>query len=233
MIAARNLRGRAGAQVATTAGASLEFLDYRDYQPGDDLRLVDWSVYARTDRETVRRHQDEVSPCVEIKCDTSASLTVPNGIPAQAVQAVGELIAAAAERAGCRVRWNPSSYQPRSIRFFLSDLLFSDPPEHILSPLTREAAAFHVIRVLSREERAPRIGGAWLFCDAETGEERLLSLDAATCAAHQAALTRHTANWTTAIRRWGGTFTDVEAELTDVSQAVAALVASRIVEVIS
>ena len=33
--------------------ASLEFQDYRDYAPGDDLRNLDWNVLARSDREVV------------------------------------------------------------------------------------------------------------------------------------------------------------------------------------
>jgi len=32
------------------SGEGLEFLDYRKYQPGDDLRYVDWSVYGRLDK---------------------------------------------------------------------------------------------------------------------------------------------------------------------------------------
>ena len=62
VLSRRALRGVAGARVGTAAGSSLEFHDYRDYHPGDDVRLIDWNVFARTDRETIRRYREEVSP---------------------------------------------------------------------------------------------------------------------------------------------------------------------------
>ena len=60
VLSRRALRGVAGARVGTAAGSSLEFHDYRDYHPGDDVRLIDWNVFARSDRETIRRHREEV-----------------------------------------------------------------------------------------------------------------------------------------------------------------------------
>jgi len=42
----RRAAGTAGAVMGQRAGSSLEFRDYREYQPGDDLRHVDWSAYA-------------------------------------------------------------------------------------------------------------------------------------------------------------------------------------------
>lgn len=63
-----------GAQLGARPGASLELHDHRLYQPGDDLRHVDWGVYARTDQLVLRRHEAEVSPRLELLLDTSASL---------------------------------------------------------------------------------------------------------------------------------------------------------------
>jgi hypothetical protein len=40
-------------------GFSVEFSDYRNYQPGDDLRHVDWRLYARTDRLCIKRYMQE------------------------------------------------------------------------------------------------------------------------------------------------------------------------------
>ena len=40
----------AGLQFGRQAGASLEFRDHRDYQPGDDLRRIDWNAFARSDK---------------------------------------------------------------------------------------------------------------------------------------------------------------------------------------
>ncbi len=71
----RRLR-RGGERLGAGPGASLEFHDHRSYQPGDDLRHLDWGVYARTDQLVLRRHRKEVSPHVEIVVDLSASAGV-------------------------------------------------------------------------------------------------------------------------------------------------------------
>jgi uncharacterized protein (DUF58 family) len=55
-------------------GFSVEFSDYRNYQPGDDLRHLDWRVYARTDRLCVKQFMQETNAHVYLICDTSASM---------------------------------------------------------------------------------------------------------------------------------------------------------------
>jgi len=42
-------------------GFSQEFAEYRAYNEGDDLRFVDWNVYARSDRMYIKRFQGEVA----------------------------------------------------------------------------------------------------------------------------------------------------------------------------
>jgi uncharacterized protein (DUF58 family) len=55
-------------------GFSVEFSDYRDYQPGDDLRHLDWRLYARSDRLCVKRYMQETNVRFYVLCDTSASM---------------------------------------------------------------------------------------------------------------------------------------------------------------
>ncbi len=55
-------------------GFSVEFSDYRNYQPGDDLRHLDWRLYARTDRLCIKRYMQETNVRFYILCDTSASM---------------------------------------------------------------------------------------------------------------------------------------------------------------
>lgn len=55
-------------------GPSVEFRDYRDYQPGDDLRRLDWRLYARNDRLCVRRYEQETNARCYLLLDTSASM---------------------------------------------------------------------------------------------------------------------------------------------------------------
>ena len=55
-------------------GFSVEFSDYRNYQPGDDLRHLDWRLYARSDRLCVKRYMQETNARFYVICDTSASM---------------------------------------------------------------------------------------------------------------------------------------------------------------
>ncbi len=55
-------------------GSSVEFKEYRDYQPGDPIKLIDWKVYGRTDRLHLRLRDDETNMNVYILLDYSASM---------------------------------------------------------------------------------------------------------------------------------------------------------------
>lgn len=55
-------------------GASVEFAEYREYSPGDPPNLIDWSVYARSDRYMIRRFQEETNMRAYVCLDTSESL---------------------------------------------------------------------------------------------------------------------------------------------------------------
>ena len=224
----RALAGQLGERLGARAGESLEFHDYRDYAPGDDLRNLDWNVLARTDREVVRVHREEIAPVVEIFADRSPSMDCPPATRDAAEHLIG-LVTAAADT--CRVveRDERARATPRAIRLFISDLLFDDDPERRLAALGRDAAQVHVVRILAQEERIPAAGGEVELIDSETGERRALALDATTRAAYRAALDKHTAAWRTACRRYGATFTDLTAE-SPVAARIAALAASGLVE---
>lgn len=56
-------------------GVGVEFNQYRSYQPGDDLRRVDWRVYARSDRFFVRESEVERDVTVRFLLDASASMS--------------------------------------------------------------------------------------------------------------------------------------------------------------
>src|ERR1700761_9309217 len=55
-------------------GPGLEFSQYRSYQPGDDLRWLDWKMYARSDRYYIRESETETSISVRFLVDASASM---------------------------------------------------------------------------------------------------------------------------------------------------------------
>ena len=55
-------------------GHSIEFAQHREYVPGDDLRQVDWKVYARSDRYHLKQYEDETNLIVYLMLDTSESM---------------------------------------------------------------------------------------------------------------------------------------------------------------
>src|ERR1700739_3464766 len=55
-------------------GFSQEFSEYRAYTPGDDLRHVDWNVFARTERCYLKRYRGETNALLTIMLDASNSM---------------------------------------------------------------------------------------------------------------------------------------------------------------
>ena len=96
----RSPLGSAGEQLANRAGASLEFMDHRDYQLGDDLRRINWAAYARTEKLTVKLFRQEVSPHLDVVIDASRSMALPGSTKPNAAVALAALFAAAAGNAG-------------------------------------------------------------------------------------------------------------------------------------
>lgn len=55
-------------------GFSVEFADHREYVPGDDLKFIDWRLYARTDHYYVKRSEEETNVRCFLLLDRSASM---------------------------------------------------------------------------------------------------------------------------------------------------------------
>ena len=60
-------------------GFSVEFAEYRQYLPGDDLSTLDWKVYARTDRHYVKKFEEETNLECHLLLDVSASMAYRGG----------------------------------------------------------------------------------------------------------------------------------------------------------
>jgi uncharacterized protein (DUF58 family) len=58
-------------------GFSVEFSEHRKYVPGDDLRLIDWAVFGKTDRFYIRKFEAETNLSAYLLVDTSASMAYP------------------------------------------------------------------------------------------------------------------------------------------------------------
>jgi uncharacterized protein (DUF58 family) len=69
----------AGLHRSPDFGFSQEFAEYRAYTPGDDLRHVDWNVFARTERAYLKRYRGETNSQLLIMLDSSASMNYGSG----------------------------------------------------------------------------------------------------------------------------------------------------------
>jgi uncharacterized protein (DUF58 family) len=68
-----------GMNQSTLRGPGIGFSQYRSYQPGDDLRSLDWKMFARSDRYYVRDSEIETSISVRLMIDASASMNHRDG----------------------------------------------------------------------------------------------------------------------------------------------------------
>src|ERR671910_3520062 len=62
-------------------GFSVEFAEYRQYLPGDDLSTLDWKIYARSDRHYVKKFEEETNLECHVLLDVSASMAYRGSAP--------------------------------------------------------------------------------------------------------------------------------------------------------
>ena len=72
----RFLGTQGGGKFGSKTGQSLEFVEHREYQPGDDIRHIDWSAVARSDKLAIKLFREEITPHMDLLVDLSASMAV-------------------------------------------------------------------------------------------------------------------------------------------------------------
>src|SRR5881275_782016 len=92
--------GMVGSTLGHRAGSSLEFKDHRVYEPGDDLRHIDWNAFARTNQLTIKLFREEVTPHIDVVLDASRSMDLEDMEKGGAAAALAAFFAGAAARAG-------------------------------------------------------------------------------------------------------------------------------------
>jgi hypothetical protein len=166
-----------GERLGRGTGSAIEFTEFRDYVPGDDLRHVDWRAYARTDALKVRLFRDEVAPHLDVVVDGSASMSVTPA-KARATADLAEALRTLGERSGARPRTLETAasdlrptvpLRPRGLRAVVSDFLVDHDPVPALRALATGAAHLYVVQVLDPWELQPDEEGARTLVDAEDG----------------------------------------------------------------
>ncbi len=78
LVARRVRRGQfRGEKRSARHGQSVEFADYRNYTRGDDLRALDWNIFARLERPFIKLFEEEIEQTVHVLIDASASMDFP------------------------------------------------------------------------------------------------------------------------------------------------------------
>jgi uncharacterized protein (DUF58 family) len=122
----------AGAYHSVFKGRGMDFEEVREYQPGDDVRNIDWNVTARTGTTYIKKHREERELTVMILVDVSASDTLGSGSQTKKELAaeIASVFAFSANRAGDKAGL----------------LLYSDKVESFIPPRKGRAHVFRLIR---------------------------------------------------------------------------------------
>lgn len=70
---------RVGDHRSPYRGFSVEFVQHREYVPGDDIRHIDWKSYARSDRYTIKQYEQETNFTAHLMVDASRSMLYGEG----------------------------------------------------------------------------------------------------------------------------------------------------------
>src|SRR5437660_12071719 len=86
-------------------GASIDFAEHRGYVPGDDIRRVDWRLYARTDRYYVKQYDADTNTNFSVLLDVSSSMGFASRVISNLEYAsyLSESLTTLAELHRCRV----------------------------------------------------------------------------------------------------------------------------------
>ena len=247
-----------GARLGRGPGSSLEFHDHRAYEPGDDLRHLDWSVYARTDQLVLRRHRQEVSPRLELFVDCSLSMAVTPTKITLAIQ-LAALIATLSDSDGVRPRlWICGSAAVRheanwrvvlksaevagiagldaecpglvagSDRVLISDGLSPAGGATVIRRLGAGAGRICLLQIMTPDELAPTVHGAARLEDVEGGVAELV-MDETTITEYRERLSRHQDGWRAALAGRGAGMITMRSD-EGFTQAVRRLVEAGVVE---
>lgn len=132
----------AGLHRSPDFGFSQEFAEYRAYTPGDDLRYVDWNVFARTERCYLKRYRGETNTALTVLLDASASM----GFGSHRVN-----------------KLDYARYLAASL-FYLAGrqrdaaglIVFDDEVRHVVAPSSRHGQLSRLLHALERAEAGRR-----------------------------------------------------------------------------
>jgi uncharacterized protein (DUF58 family) len=132
----------AGLHRSPDFGFSQEFAEYRAYSQGDDLRHVDWNVFARTEKTFLKRYRGETNTQLLLLLDTSASM-------AYGSQAVTKLDYARFVAASL-------CYMAHVQRDAAGLIVFDEDVSNYVAPSTRQGQLFRLLHAIEKAEPGTR-----------------------------------------------------------------------------
>jgi uncharacterized protein (DUF58 family) len=132
----------AGLHRSPDFGFSQEFAEYRAYVEGDDLRHVDWNVFARTERAYLKRYRGETNTQITVMMDTSGSMAFGS----QAVKKIDFARFLAASLC----------YMANAQRDAAGLIIFSEEVTHFTPPSTRQGQIFRLLHAIEKAEPGAR-----------------------------------------------------------------------------
>lgn len=142
-----------GGYLSRQKGRGMEFDEARHYQPGDDIRAIDWRVTARTGKTHTKIYREERERPVFILCDLTASMQFGSQLLLKSVQAahVASLLSWAAAARGDKV----------------GALIFNDTLHRECKPLSRQRAVLSLCHELVKvQHNVPAATNSQAFTDA-------------------------------------------------------------------
>jgi len=133
----------AGLHRSPDFGFSLEFAEYRAYTPGDDLRHVDWNLFARTERCYLKRYRGDTNTQLTILLDASNSMKYSSGAVTKMDYA--RYIAAAMFYLSIHNQRDPAGL-----------IVFDDEVRNYIRPSTRQGQLYRLLAGLEQAEPAAR-----------------------------------------------------------------------------
>jgi len=132
----------AGLHRSPDFGFSQEFAEYRAYSQGDDLRHVDWNVFARTEKTFLKRYRGETNTQLLLLLDTSASMAYGSG-------AVTKLDYARFVAASL-------CYMAHVQRDAAGLIVFDEEVTSYVAPSTRQGQLFRLLHAIEKAEAGTR-----------------------------------------------------------------------------
>lgn len=104
-----------GAHLSKGLGQSMDFSEFRPYQPGDDLRALDWKVYGRTDRLYTKLYVPEQEETVCFLLDTSGSMKSKWQAVQTVVMGLSNVVLGQGDRVAALLLANPATDQVQGL----------------------------------------------------------------------------------------------------------------------